>query len=340
MKKNKLIGPIIILILLSLVTGYFYLNKNRGKISDKVISDFAIEDTSRVHHIIITDFKNRKIDLKRVPDKGIWMLNDSVRAKDYSVGILLKTFKKIYVMGPVHKAAKEQVIRNIAGTYVTVQILDDKDRSIKTYYIGSCTPGQKGTYMVLENSDGVRSSEPVITNMKGFIGCLRQRFFTTKKDWIYTGIFEHPNLDIKKVTVRNNVNPKESFSITYEGGNNIKLYDDFNKTEIPQFDTLKVKDYLLLYKKVHYETLDSHLPLAVEDSLINAVPMYVITVIDNNNESHSIAIHPKPAPETKPEWGPTDLERMYGVMDGKEVGLVQIYVFDPLLIDRKTLVNN
>jgi len=330
MKKSKLLIPLITLVLITLVTVYFYSTKNQGKISDKVISDFAIEDTSLVHHIIITDFKGRTIDLKRNNDHVLWTLNDSTYAKEYSVNILLKTFKKIYVMGPVHKAAKEQVIRNIAGSRVVVQIFDSKDDIIKTYYIGSCTQGQKGTYMVLENSEGVRSSEPVITNMKGFIGCLRQRFFTTTEDWLYTGIFDHPNLDISKVTLKNNVTPEQSFSITYAGGNNLKLIADFNHQEIPIFDTLTVKDYLLLYKKVHFETLDSHLSESIEDSLKTALPMYTISVFDNNNKKHYIDIHPKPAPKSKPDW-PTDRERMYGVMDGTEVGLIQTYVFDPLI---------
>lgn len=327
MTKNiKLILTLILLI--TLVAALYYFKKGKGQISNIVLSDFAIEDTSIVDRIVITDFTGKKVDLKKRKNHSRWLLNDSLIAKKYATDLLLKTFKNIYVKGPVQNAAAEQIISKIAGTRIAVQIYSQNE-ILKTYYVGPCTPAQKGTYMVLEDKNGVKSSTPIITSVKSFTGCLRQRFFTSNDDWVFTGIYNYPNLEINKVLVTNHIEPEKSFKITYEGGNKIKLFSE-KGNEIEQFDTLWVKDYLLFYKKVHFESLNSRLLPEQEDSLKNTNPIYTIKVFDNAGDNRTLEVYLKKAPQNHPEWE-SDLERMYGVMDKQEVGIIQTYVFNPIL---------
>ena len=333
MKKNLML--LIVLIVLTIIAGgiYYLTGGSSGNLGE-VYSDFAFQDTSMVTRIYLADTDGQTIDLKRKDDGRFWSVNDKFNAREDAVRLLLKTFKRIKVKGPVPKTTQETVVKMIAGRGVRVEIFT-ADGLSKTYLIGTCTQDHFGTYMVLERADGARSSEPLIMHMEGFTGCLRQRFFTNEEEWRYTGIFDHPELDISKVEVINHEHPESSFNIRYAGGNDLSLHSTFVHRDLPIFDTLAVKDYLLKYKKVHLETYESHLPLAGEDSLLNVLPAFTIRVTNDKGIDKKIDLYWKKP--IKSQLGPDgevmkwDGDRMYGVV-GNDVVLVQRYTFNPLLI--------
>ena len=267
MKGKKLLAVFLLFIAVTLTVYFFKFGG--GFANNNVFDDFAIEDTTSIDRILITDNFGQSVDLIRNEDLSIWEVKDKFRAKDYSVKILLKAFHNVKVKGKVPVQKRDNVIKSISSRGTKVEIYSDGD-VLKTYLIGSCTEDQKGTYAVLEHGDGERSSEPFILYMDRFTGCLKQRFFTENEEWRYTGIFEYPSMDFSKVELKNHQNPELSFSINYNGGNDIKLID-YEGVSVANFDTLKVKDYLLLYKKVHFETYQSYLTPNGEDSL-NRVP--------------------------------------------------------------------
>ena len=63
---------------------------------------------------------------------------------------------------------------------------------MKTWYVGTATPSHTGTYMVLETPEG-RGAKPYVVHMEGFTGYLSTRFFTSERDWRYTGMFITPS---------------------------------------------------------------------------------------------------------------------------------------------------
>jgi hypothetical protein len=333
MKKN--LRLLFILIILAAAAGVaYYFNSNKETVVNQEFSEFAVQDTSTITKIFIADYNNQTILLERNTDDPHWTLNGEFRARYDAVKLLLETFERIGVKGPVPISARENVIKMISSTAVKVEIYQSDELS-KVYYIGSCTQDHVGTYMVLETVDGDRSPDPFITHMSGFTGCLRQRFFTGEEDWRYTGVFAYPNLEFSKIEVLHNYEPERSFEIQFAGENDIKLYSRISGGYISEFDTLAVKDYMLMYKKRHFESFNSHLNEAGEDSLLKTIPAYTIRVTGNDNDIQKVDLYWKQASSVQYDFEGNELlwdgDHMYGCQDGRDVVFVQRPHFGPLL---------
>ena len=308
-------------------------NRSEGDLARKPLANFAIEDTAAIDRIFIIDTDRNSVLLRRDPNSRYWDLNDTLKARWDAVELLLKTFKRIKVKAPVPAEARENVIRLLAGSGKKVEIYQGGDKPTKTYIVGNATQDHTGTYMLLETEADGRSSEPFIVHMEGFTGFLSTRFFTDANEWRYTGVFDYPNLEFNKVEAIHHLNPMRSFTVNYEGGNNLTLFDA-NNQPAPSFDTLAVKDFLLLFKKAHIETYNSHLSPAQEDSLRNTVPAYTFRVTGNSGEVRELKLYRKPkVTDIYDEAGnidPWDQARMYSQCFG-EIGLAQLFVFTPMV---------
>ncbi len=343
MRKN--LNLLFILIALTVVSGvvwYFYGEEN-STLSKNPLANFAIEDTSTVNKIFITDANGQSVLLERDPNSRYWDLNKKYKARKDAVDLLLKTFKRIRVKSPVPASAKENMLK-LMQTGKSVEIFTGGEQPEKTYIVGTPTADHTGTYMILETPEEGRSPDPFITHMEGFTGFLSTRFFTDEEEWRYTGIFDYPNLeDIKKVEVIHHNEENRSFDIHYNGQNDLVLHSRLLDMDIPQFDTLAVKDYFLRYKKVHLETYQSHMTPEAEDSLLNSQPAFTIRVLEASGKTKKMDIYYKPAIaqqiiDDSGEIHPWDTARMYGVVNGDDVVLIQTFVFDPLLIGLEAFV--
>ena len=323
-----------ILVVLTIGAGLLWKFQGEGHstLIENPLADFAIEDTSSVDRIVIVDTQGKVVDLRRNDESRYWSLNNKYLARKDATDLLLKTFKRIRVKSPVPKAAKENVIKRMQ-TGKKVSIYNGGEKPAKVYIVGSATQDHTGTYMILEK-DGERSTEPFITHMEGFTGFLSTRFFTDELDWRYTGVFDYPNLDIKKLEVIHHENEPMSFDVLVNEDNSLDLHSRLLDKDLAYFDTLKLRNYLLQYKKIHLETYNSHLTPQGEDSLLNANPVYTLRVTDNMDKVKRIDLYRK-----KPLVGvydendqpySEDISRMYGVVDGNEVVLIQRQLFDPL----------
>jgi hypothetical protein len=332
MKKNRKL-LLVLIVVGAAVFMIFTAKQPKGNIASKPLANFTIDDTAAVDRIFIIDADQVSITLERDPNSRYWDLNSKYKARRDAVELLLRTFKRIKVKSPVPESGRENVIRLLAGAGKKVEIYQGGTTPAKTYIVGNATQDHTGTYMLLETAEDGRSSEPFIVHMEGFTGFLSTRFFTDENEWRYTGVFDYPALEVQRVEMVNHQLPFHSFSIDYKGGNDLKL-NDYRGESIAVFDTLRLKDYLLLYKKAHVETYKSHLSPEQEDSLKQSPPAYTLSVIDNAGATKELQLYLKKpvlvAHDAQGNVEPWDLARMYFVFNG-EVGLVQLFVFDPLV---------
>jgi len=334
LKKNIL--TIVVIVLLGAAAVYLYLNRTgKSSIANDAFSKFAIEDTSLVTAIRITDFNGQSVFLERGRDSDLWDVNRTYKARKDAVDLLLKTFKRIQVKQPVADAAKENVLRMIAGAGKMVEIYTGEEEPEKIWYIGTPTPDHFGTNMLLEIPGEGKGELPYVMHMSGFSGILNTRFFVEEQDWRYTGLFRYPNLEIASIKLENNVLPSQSFSITYGTENDLALFDHTGRS-VPYFDTLTVKDYLIQFKRVHLESHVSMLSKFQEDSVLVQPPHFVLTVTDKAGERKTVSFYRKaPVNEITDMYSiPAvwDLERLYGTTTGSDLFLVQSYTFGPILV--------
>ena len=87
MKKNRLI--IIITLILAVIAFLFIYTATKSTLS-KSLSNFAIQDTSLVTKVFLTDKSNNKVTLvKKAP--GDWSVNNKYIASNDLIDIFLKT---------------------------------------------------------------------------------------------------------------------------------------------------------------------------------------------------------------------------------------------------------
>lgn len=337
---------LILLLIAAVLAGlaWWMLREDRSSAAPLTTSDFAIADTSAIGKVEIVTSEGESATISR-NGSHVWMVNDKYPARRDAIELILKTLKLIEIKHPVSAGSRENIIRMMAGRHNYVRVYNREGEFMKGYYVGMMTPDQSGTYMVLERPGVGRTEIPYVMTMKTFFGYLTSRFFTDEKDWRDRTLFSYTNLDFNRVEVLNHMHPDRSLAIEYSGGNDLRMYDPADNTPIQDFDTLDVKEYLLLYKKASCETYDLAFEQHEIDSILSLSPSFEIKVKANNPErSKHLKLYLRPAPEgqfmddnvTPAVYG---REIMYATLDGEELFRVQRYVWDPFLAPKQLFTN-
>ena len=336
---KKTIPLILIFLAVLTLAGYLFFS-DPYTTNNTALSDFAITDTSQVGKIFIATSLNKQAVLERQPD-GSWTVNGKYPARKDAIDVILKTFKWIYIREPVAKDMRPQVIREIAGNNRKVEIYDRKGNWMKTWYVGMNTQDNKGTYMLLENKSG-RSDIPFVTDMKGFIGTLYTRFFTDISEWRSTLVFQYPHLGISEVDVKHPLQPQNDFKITFKGGNDLSLYSLNPEKKINKFDTLKVKRYLLNYKRASFEIYHPERNKAERDSVF-ASPAYLhVHVVDNQGKSKDVWLYhmqnKRQVKDRNNQPYPYDPDHIFATTDQKELAKAELFVWNAFNVNLPDLL--
>ncbi len=340
MKKNRLI--LLITIILLIIALFFIYNATRGTLSKKD-SDFAVEDTSLITKIFLTDKLNNSILLmKKTP--GDWTLNDSLTARNDGINILLKTMKRLEVKEPVAKTARENVMKRLASIGVKVEIyqivyridvfglkLFPHEKLVKTYYVGDQTQSMMGTYMIIEDAE-----QPYIMHIPGFNGFLSSRYSTLLNDWRDHTIFNIELANIMSVNLEFPSEPEESYKIENTGNTTFTLTSLAGNKQVADYDTIKLLDFLAAFRDIKYEAIITNEKLHNKDSVLATIPYHILAISDISGNTSAIKTYHKMANEGEIELDGTltlyDKDRLYALFnDGKDFALIQFYVFDSIL---------
>jgi hypothetical protein len=340
MKKNRLI--IILAIVLAVIAALLAITGSKGTIKP-ALKDFAVDDTSNVVKIFMTDKNNLNILLER-QSQGYWELNGHYRAQQESVDLLLKTMLNLAVMQPVSEAAHNTVIKVMASSAVKVEIYQKVFRinlfkhirlfphvkRTKTYYVGHVTQNNIGTYMLMEHS-----STPFIVYIPGFRGFVQSRYSTIEKDWRDHAVFSDRINNIQSVTVQFVEHPERSFQVVNHDDVHFALVSLIGDKEIPDFDTMKVVNFLVSFANIRCEAFLNDLPQEERDTITARYPFHIITLTKKSGETVVVKTFYKPLlPGQFDSQGhplKMDLDRFYALInEDKDFVLVQFFVFDKI----------
>lgn len=328
MKKTNLILIIIVVLLSATVTTIYLLRNTDQK---TVFRDFAVQDTASVDKIFIVDKNNNSVLLERKDD--YWTVNGSYKTRRDFTNILLETLKRIEVSAPVPDSKLDKVLKDLSVSGVKCEIYQNGDLA-KTYYIGGVTDDNTGTYMIMEGSD-----LPFIVRIPGFNGFLNVRYNTEINEWREKVIFNYQFQEIANVKVEYPGNNSESFIAISNGDNTFDLTEINGKPVNFRFDTIKVKEFISSCKFIGFEAyiLDS-LQQFKRDSLSKQPVLSRYTVEDFKGKKKSFKTHYrqninkyKDDDGNLYEW---DIDRLYGVIDEKEVVLLQYFIIDPITVGK------
>jgi hypothetical protein len=331
MKNN--IKTIIIFTLIAVLSyaSYQMVTGKKASMSNEALSDFAIEDTASVNQIILSDTEGRT--LKFVKNNNSWTYEDGSCIQQHLITSMLEAFKHLSVKSPVPVSALDNVNKMLTSHHKKVEIFQNGEW-IKTWYIGNSTKDHDGTYMLLKDAEKGKSPEPFIMHLPNVYGVVDARFSTDSLSYLCTQIFAYNPKDIKSVEVEIPQSPELSFKIV----NNNDVFSLFNNNQqVSNFDTVKVRQYLVGYKKIHFNAFNRTLSDKEVDSLKQSIPKTIITVTDKNGKINAIKTYLKGTDATQ-----YDLEGNILVYDRDYLwvftneGILtkgQYYVFDKLLRD-------
>jgi len=323
MKKTNLILFILLIITVAVVL-LIFLRQNTD--SKKVLRDFAVQDTASIDKIFMADKSNKTILLERKSNH--WVVNNKYVARRDLVNLLLETMSKIEVNSPVPEAKLDKVLTDLSVTGIKTEIYQ-KGELVKTYYVGGVTPDNMGTYMIMEGSE-----LPFIVYIPGFYGYLTVRYNTELNEWRERHVFNYKLNDIAKVSIDYRDNKNESFIVEAEGDTYCLKDIDGNKVDF-KYDEYTLKEYVARCKFLGFEAyIMDELQQHKRDSLLSEPMIANIKIEDKNGQVRSLKTYFRQNINNfRDDNGVPyeyDIDRLYGIIDDKEVVLLQFYVLDPI----------
>jgi hypothetical protein len=178
---------ILLLILLVLSIGYYFMVFRKTKSSfDPEETAFSIKDTSAIQSIRFSynleGKTKRTLTLSR--KDSTWLVNEKYPALQPKVSILLKTLRLLRAKEPVLPQAKTNMLNLMAREHTEVEILF-KNGSIKSYKVGTNSPDNMGTFMLLKGADNI-----YVTFIPGHTGYLNSRYSSLEDDWKENLVFD------------------------------------------------------------------------------------------------------------------------------------------------------
>ena len=341
MKKNRYL--ILIVVLLAVVTIVLVLANSRTTFN-RALSDFAVDDTANITQIFMSDKNNNNVKLtKKTSDS--WLVNEKYPASKFNIDMLLGTMLHLQVKETVPKAARNNIIKDLASNAVKVEIyqlkykidlfgkirLFPREKLTKVYYVGGATQSNRGSYMILENS-----SEPYVTFIPELRGFVSPIYSPIEKTWRDYSIFRKGFQEILSVKVEFPGNPENSYVIRNRMNRSPEMITFPGGQVVEGPDTLRMLNFLSAFRKISFEALITEMDMKRKDSILASTPYCIITLTDTENKSSSITTFRKDVPlGTLDDFGnpaPYDLDRLYALANnGRDFVLIQYFVFDKIL---------
>ena len=319
MKRNLIL--LILVVILLAVGGYLFLNSSRSTISDQVDEyAFAVKDTASITKIIIRDKSPAEVILVR--ENNSWVMNDGLTPRKDALEVLLETIYRMEMRSYVPEQTKPSIRKrlDVFGTHVEIY---DENGEIKSFTVGTETPDQLGTYMVMDGSNN-----PFAVFIPGFNGYLNTRFFTSEDLWRSRVIWGFDNLNIKEIVGVYPYSKGASFKITTTP--ELALYNG-NGDQVLSFSQESINTYLAAFRNAQYEgvIVPSDKIYSRMDSVSKSVEVVNLTVTSKSGKSVNLKGYQiKAAPETFESNGDPmvwDPDRMYGIINDKDYVLIQYY---------------
>ena len=323
MKKNTIIYLVVFVVLLA-VAGYLISDyQQKGTLTNTVDYDFGIEDTASIDKIIIKNKVPSEVTLSR---KGnIWVVNDGKKARRDAIKTLLMTLKRMEMRNFLPENLQSTVFKRMASYGKEVQIYQNGQLS-KTFYVGTETQDEMGTYMLIKGSD-----QPFAVHIPGFNGYLSSRFFTQEHLWQSREIFSIAPRDIRKLEMVYSDSTDASFSITRFSPDSVFVTDITTGKVLKNANKVNVNMFLSSFKTLSYEAaiVNTDKIYLKRDSLLLNEPVFKLSLTDIDGKKEMVmGYRMRGSGESFDpvlEAPALDPDRMHGFLNPDEMVLLQFY---------------
>lgn len=327
--NKKTIIAFILLIVVALT--YYIINKKPWGVNFKDIADFSIEDTANIDQIFIADRVGKTLVLNKVAPQT-WIINNNKLADFSKIELLLSTVKTMKVLRPVPTSEHNTAVGDLATLGIKAQFYVNGKLN-KTYYVGSGTQEQNGTYMLIEGS-----SKPYAVHIPGFFGFLTPRFISDSLVWRDRTVFNFLPNQIKSIEVKY-TNDTKGFFIDNTNLQNPQIAY-LNQQPKPITDKQFLKFYIASFKNLNFDGYDENQSQNLIDSVLKTNIIASLKIVDLNGKEHYLKLYNKAidkhtkniVDETTGKELAFDTERYWAFFNNdKSLMLVQHYNFGKVL---------
>ncbi len=265
---------LLVALFLVLGAGAFYalrLKKNQNSSRVSWDMDFAVSDPEDIAKIFLADRRGNTVTLER--KDGVWLYNNTYRARPSAIQILLQTLTQVKVYYVPPQAAVPVMVNTLAAEGIKVEVYGKNNKLLKQYYVGGVTNDESGTVMMMEGSE-----QPYVTHIPGFVGQLRVRFFMEQDQWRDRAIFTEKPEKIQSVSVEYPQQKKESFRLEKVGEAQYEVKPFFSTTPANRNPLRKgvPEAYLLQFESLVSEAFENQ--NAQRDSVSSLVPFAIVNL--------------------------------------------------------------
>lgn len=338
-KQKNLIGLVAILVLIIVIL-IIVFNKNT---SSTLEQSFHIPNSEDITKVVIKDRENRTVTLEKQSD-SLWTVNKNYQANMILIRTIIETFKDMRVREPLPKAARNNVIKDLAANGKTVEVytqeylidfwfihLFKRVHLKNTYYVGHETPDEQGTFMLKKGEQ-----DPYVVYIPNFRGYLSTRFSTMEDSWRSHIIFQYRQNDIDKINVE--IPGQENESFTLQNNQNGFSFITHQGNVLPSFDTTKVLAFLSSFVQMNYERIAQNISKIEQDTIFSKQPSFIISVTDKKGKTNTLKTYVKlsdPASIAKDDkdfYHIFDINRCYAISNTlKDTLVMQFFTLDNVL---------
>ncbi|MEM9885903.1 MAG: DUF4340 domain-containing protein [Bacteroidota bacterium] len=329
---NRNIGFLLLLFLiLGGGTVWYLLEGKESKQSTMLDWDrkFKVEDTDVIHKIFIVKRSGEKISLAREADH--WIYNEAYRASPTAMENLLRAIREMQMQYKPANAAVANMVRDLATNGIKVELYDRLEEKIKSYYIGGGTPDERGTYMIMENSE-----QPYVMHLPAWSGNLRFRFSLSKDEWRDKTVLGAKVEEIASLSIEYPKQQNKSFRLKRKGSTyEVQPFYDFTPNIQRTASQGLIEAFLVNFKSVGAEAFESKNPR--RDSVTQTIPFAVISLEKTDGSTQQARLFPiyidspNIDPSTGQKLADTRVERYFAEVNEEEFMLVQHRVFEKIL---------
>jgi len=296
---------------------YFFciISCGNNKTNEK---NFAISDSSVISKIIMTDKSGNSVLLKN--DNNNWSVNNKFDAWNNQVDYTLKVMEDIRIKSSVAEDKIDYVIKNIATSGVKIELFQ-KNKKIKSYYIGGNTKDYFGTYMMIEGSTTpyimhIPDRNPGILNPKFKILGTK----VNENVWRAPIVIDYKENPITKIVSNDLINTDQSFVVDLK---NLNLYDC-------NLEKIKIDTSLFSYWKLAFTDLHCgpYKPELKKNNFELIKKIYITT----KNTTDSLYIYDKTKFQNSLKEFNSSVEYMYASFNDSELVVIQNNIFNKVLI--------
>ena len=285
MKKTWLLAALFLL----LGGGAWYalhVKKNQSSTIQSPDMEFAVPNTDDIGKIFIAGRTGKTTATLERKD-GYWLYNGQYKARASAMETLLETIQKVNVQSISAQVAEPRMVKSLAAEGIKVEIYDKKGQKMKCYYVGGVTNDEKGTFMIMENSE-----RPYVVHIPSFVGQLRVRYMLGDDLWRDRSIFAEKPEEIQSVTVEYPQRKSDSFRMEKVKDGEYKVLPYFSTTSPNATPQRKgfCEGYLLKFENLQAEAFDSN--NSERDSISSLVPFAIIKLKRGNGEEQQARFWP------------------------------------------------